>query len=534
MYMKIYKFFVTLAIVLLFSLCQAQEISKTFGHPNNNTCNALLATEDGGYVMLGTYDVDNLFSGEMNLLKIDSSGTLEWSYTYGEKKDKRGKKKDGAGNSGNDLITTYDNGFLLVGESHGFGSGNSDVYVVNVNSSGDTLWSSAYGGSRDDYGYAVVKGYDSNYLVAGYTESFGAGIRDGYLLMLDEIGDTLWTLTVGGSSIDGLFDVVRTTDSCFLGLGYTLEKGNSDIFLVKVDRNGTPLWTRSYGGNKHDFGYDLKQTADSGYIIVGNSESFGEGLQDVYVLKIDKYGDLEWSNTYGGDGYESANSVDLTKDGFIIAGHTRSFGAGWEDVYICRINTSGNIIWSSTYGDIDRDIGRVVKTTETGFIIASNTLSFGFGNDDIYVFTIDSLGDNSCFKTTADTKTNKVQSESDSIKLSFISGAITTQVTSVVGKTILARKYPCKDLNSDVATKRNESFGFAISPNPITSNATIEIRGLIDTCAIDIIDVLGVTIKEYRGYSNHVDLSLGDLSTGVYYVVICSGNECSTQKIIKR
>jgi hypothetical protein len=522
-------------ITLCISTSYAQLIQKTFGHPYNNTCNALIVTNDGGYALIGAYDVDRLFTGEMNLLKTDSAGELMWSFTYGERKDRRAKKKDGSGNGGYDLIQTRDSGYLLIGETHGFGAGIADVYVVRVNVNGDTLWSYAYGGAREDYGYAVIEGFDDNFLVAGYTESYGAGIRDGYLLMLDEAGDTLWTRTVGSSSVDGLFDVIRTKDSCYLALGYTLESGNADILLIKLDRNGNTIWLNTYGGQKNDFGYAMIESADTSLISAGNTESFGQGFQDAYVLRINANGVVEWSKTYGGVDYESVNSIDIDEKGFVLVGQTKSFGAGWEDIYALRINANGDTLWTRTYGDINRDIGKTVKNNKNGYVICANTLSLGFGNVEIYMIQIDARGTTSCYEHGTKTVINPANTVVDSLNMQVKHGATITKTPTIIGKTILGNKSPCTDTTSGFIETHDRGLRFSVSPNPCQSSMRVTLGKPCHGVTIEISNVFGETVIQESLFHSGVDylVQMGHLMSGTYVVKVQSEHQHGVMRIVK-
>ncbi|MHC4540800.1 MAG: hypothetical protein ACYS74_13625, partial [Planctomycetota bacterium] len=163
-----------------------------------------------------------------------------------------------------------------------------------------------YGGSGDDIGSSVQQTTDGDYIVAGYTYSFGTGSSDVYLIKTDPSGDTLWTRTYGGSDIDYGYSVLQTTDGDYIVAGETQSfgAGPGDVYLIKTDPSGDTLWTRTYGGNGHDWGQSVQQTTDGGYIVSGQTNSFGPGQADVYLIKTDAVGDTLWTRTYGGYYYE--------------------------------------------------------------------------------------------------------------------------------------------------------------------------------------------------------------------------------------
>jgi len=204
---------------------------------------------------------------------------------------------------------------------------------------GDTLWTRTYGGSSNDWGECLRQTSDGGYIIAGATRSFGAGSYDVYLLKTDSSGDTLWTHTYGGSSEDRGYSVQETSDGGFIVAGQTesFGAGESDLYLVKSNSSGDTLWTHAYGGSSSDYGYSVQETSDGGYIVVGVTGSFGAGGYDVYFLKTDSSGDTLWSRTYGGSGSDWGESVQHTSDGgYIVAGVCGSFGAGGYDRVLWR------------------------------------------------------------------------------------------------------------------------------------------------------------------------------------------------------
>jgi len=144
-----------------------------------------------------------------------------------------------------------------------------------------------------------------------------------------------WAKTYGGADQDEGWYVQQTSDGGYIAVGETWSSGAgwNDVFVVKVDAQGNVQWTKTYGGPDSDFGYFIQQTSDKGYIIVGGTMSSGAGSSDVYLIKIDTKGDTQWSRTYGGPNAEVGYSVQQTTDGgYVIVGETNSFGAGKKDI----------------------------------------------------------------------------------------------------------------------------------------------------------------------------------------------------------
>jgi hypothetical protein len=268
-------------------------------------------------------------------------------------------------------------------------------FFGNLNATGpDTLWFRyLYGGAWNySEGLSLCQTMDGGYMIAGACDFFDSSI----LIKTDSDGHQIWYRKYGGQGDFGLSSVLQIATGEYVAVGCTASVGSDDVCLAKIDSNGGIIWTRTYGGYARDAGHSLQETSKSGYIIAGITRSFGAGGNDVYLVKTDSLGDTLWTHTYGGTENDAAYSVQETSDsGYITAGFTTSFGAGNEDVYLIKTDSLGDTIWTRTYGGQATDIAFSVQeiTTNGEFIITGYTHSFGSGDADIYLLKIDSLGD---------------------------------------------------------------------------------------------------------------------------------------------
>ncbi|HTW90478.1 MAG TPA: hypothetical protein VMH22_02075 [bacterium] len=297
-------------------------------------------------------------------------------------------------------------------------------------------WRRDYGGTNHDEGRSVQQTADGGYVIVGYTTSFGAGGADVYLIKTDAEGDTLWTRTYGGTRDDWGNCVQQTSDGGYIVAGWTASfgAGNRDVYLVKTNASGDTLWTRTYGGVNEDEGNSVRQTADGGYVVAGHTYSFGAEHGDVYIIKTDAQGDTLWSRIYGGSSYDEGNSVQQTTDGgYIAAGYTYSFGGGTPttcNVYLVRTNASGDTLWTNTYGDSLDDRGSSVQqTADSGYIITGFTCSFGAGGGDVYLIKTNAQGDTLWTRTYG----GRNEDEGYSVRQTADSGYIITGFTSSFG-----------------------------------------------------------------------------------------------------
>jgi uncharacterized delta-60 repeat protein len=260
--------------------------------------------------------------------------------------------------------------------------------------SGD-LFLESTGGGAEEVAYAVQQTTDGGYFIAGYTASFG-GYTDVLLLKLNSTGATEWMRTAGGEQGDLARTGQQTSDGGYIVAGYTGSyiPAAEDIYLLKYDAVGTLEWRRNTGGSDSDHAHALQQTSDDGYIIAGWTKSFGAGDADAFLLKYDSYGILSWSVTAGGGGSDIISAIQQTADGgYIAAGKTESFGAGGSDVFLIKYESTGAISWAKTAGGSGDDFARSVRqTADDGYIVAGFTTSYGAGANDVLLIKFDSAG----------------------------------------------------------------------------------------------------------------------------------------------
>jgi len=321
-----------------------------------------------------------------SVIPVSTNAQITFERTYG------GSFSDVA----HSVIQTLDGGYATAGFTWSSGAGVSDVYLIRTDSLGSVLWDSTYGGISFDVGYSLQQTFDGGYVITGSTRSSGAGLNDVYLIKMDSLGNTLWDTTYGGDSSDVGRSVAQTLDGGYIIAGETwsFDPGTSDVYLIKTDSSGNVLWDTTYGGSFDDFGYSVQQTSDGGYIVAGQTFSFGAGLGDVYLIKTDSLGNVLWDTTYGGGFWDVGYSVDRTSDnGFVVAGQTFSFGAGQGDVYLIKTDSLGSVLWDTTYGGDSSDVGlSAVQTLDEGYVVAGYTWSFGSSEQDVYIVKTDSLG----------------------------------------------------------------------------------------------------------------------------------------------
>jgi len=277
---------------------------------------------------------------------------------------------------------TSDEGYIILAGTVSFGAGSDDFYLIRTNKFGDTLWTKTYGGVFMEYISSVQQTNDGGFILAGYTWSFGAGSYDAYVIKTNGVGDVLWSKTYGGNQSDAAYDIQQTFDGGFILAGYTesFGMGKSDVYLIKTNTLGDTLWTKTFGGTDYEHVKSVLQTADSGYILLGSTNSFGGGgncgfvpCYSYYVIKTNSLGDLLWSKVYGGSGYDIGEEIQHTmNNGFILIGLSNSFA---YRNYVIKIDAVGDTLWTRTYNN--GHPGSIQETSDGGFVFAGHLYSAG-------------------------------------------------------------------------------------------------------------------------------------------------------------
>jgi hypothetical protein len=268
-------------------------------------------------------------------------------------------------------------------------------------------WETTFGGTDDDWGNSVQQTTDGGYIITGGTKSFGNVESDVYLIKTDGNGTEQWAQTFGGTYSDAGTSVQQTTDGGYIITGGTTSFGNgeNDVYLIKTDGSGIEQWYQTFGGTGYESGRSVQQTTDGGYIITGSTTSFGnDSVHNVYLIKTDGSGIEQWYETFGvggPNGDELGKSVQQTSDGgYIITGNTLTDANLNDDVRLIKTDGNGTEQWTQTLGGATHEEGEFVQqTSDGGYIITGNTSSFGNGSVDVYLIKTDGSGTEQWYQT---------------------------------------------------------------------------------------------------------------------------------------
>ncbi|MFC2018854.1 dockerin type I repeat-containing protein [Chloroflexota bacterium] len=331
-------------------------------------------------------------------LALDPPET-EWDNTFGGSGDDDGRS----------VQQTSDGGYIIVGYTNSYGAGLRDVFLIKTDADGNREWDNTFGGSENDNGYSVQQTLDGGYIITGDTWSFGPGGKDIWLIKTDANGNAVWDKTFGGAGDDSGSSVIQTADWGYMIVGHTTSYGAGiyNAWLIKTDSEGNEEWNKTFGESEQTYGFSIYKTLDGGYIISGCTSSYGANFIDIWLIKTDASGNAVWNKTFGGVGddrsWGGSNAVYQTSDGgYIVTGWLTEapFPSPNADVWLIKTDTSGNEEWNKTFGGGDTDYGfSVCQSLDGGYIIAGMTESFGAGGKDIWLIKTDSDGNKEWDKT---------------------------------------------------------------------------------------------------------------------------------------
>ena len=380
----------------------AQSWAQTYGVGVENTGHSLQRTSDEGFILLGyTYTAGNA-SADVLLIKTDEYGMEEWSQTYDDFLNNG--MYDNTDDKGYFVEETSDGGFIVAGVTNEEGEnsedGGLDILLLKTGPSGETEWAKVYGYPNNDVAWAVCQTSDGGYAVAGYTVTSPwdkeGHFKEVYLFKTDANGVEEWSQTFGTEEMTAIgYALEQTDDGGFIiggriGPGRKIQNNtSSDAYLIKTDASGAELWSQTYGGDYFDTGYSVQQTADGGYILSGFTSESNENLtdRDMYLVKTDGIGTEEWSQTYGdADTREMGYSVQETMDGGYIIGGTRDHwppSLGDSDMILVKTTEAGSEEWTQTFESEEgsEDSGYDVLQTADECYVLIGTTSNELGSD---------------------------------------------------------------------------------------------------------------------------------------------------------
>jgi len=383
------KILIIILVILSFAF-NAQPPSKfytTIGREGDDVGYSAKQTLDGQYIIAGSSSsYGGNGSTDVYLTKIDSMGQPLWEKFYG-----------GFGNEvGKSVIQLPDSGYVLAGFTNSFGAGGYDAYMLRTDKLGNMIWQKTFGGSDWDFAADLVLASDGNIFVVGNTTSFGNGKKDGFVIKYDLSGNLLLQKFIGGVENEELRSIIKTNDNFLATVGYTESKNdiNGDGYFLKFDLNGDTVFTKIFGGAYKDFANDLVQKSNDDYILCGAKTFSINEKSKSYMYCFDVIGNFNWDNSY----YASTSD-----ENFVSVANSyqlNSLTVYLRNIPVPSFQQQGNLFlgipggWNykvnSFGGENDEECFSIEGTKDGGFLILGSTLSFNSLGKDIYFLKQDS------------------------------------------------------------------------------------------------------------------------------------------------
>ena len=440
---------------------------------------------------------------------------------------------------GKGICQTYDKGYIVCGPTSSYGMGNTDFYLLKINSDGKYLWQNTFGGINIENAFSVQQTSDSGFVICGYTNSLGSGGYDAYLVKTDSMGNFQWQKSYGGSDWDFAYWAEQTTDGGYILAGETFSYGNNtQAYLVKIKSNGDTLWTKKFGGTNADVCYEVHQTTDGGFVLAGYTTVI-TGDKDFYLIKTDSDGNKEWEKAYGTSTDDDCNSVALCADGGFLLGGYATIGTERKN-YLMKTNDSGNITSSKIDTPLigNREIFFIRENKEGDYYMVGWTDNTGLGAREIFF----AKWNTGFWQLAGGSLGGQDDDEGYQILQSSDSGYVMVGYTGSFGQgtdNIIIFKTDKNMLyNNTVNTyvsvneiSDEDNSEIMVYPNP--SSGKFRISGFrIQDSKIKIYNLMGSTIFESKNISQNSEINIASSPEGIYLVEIIFKEGVARKKII--
>lgn len=349
---------------------------RAYGALDNEEARVVRVISDDRFGVAGSTGSFGSGASDIYLFVVDGAGDMIWSRTIG-----------GPGvEVASDMLVLPDGGLLLVGTTTSIGAGGYDGYLVRTDVDGAVLWQRTYGGADWDFLYDIRSVGANEFLLTGQTFSFGPNGGNAWILRVDDQGGESWSDVPEVLAPSSGYAATPTSDGGFALVGtVSFGEGSEDVIVVKYDAGDVQEWALPFGGDSADVGRDIVQTQDGGYSIMGSTRSYSQWVE-AYHLKLDAAGGEQWYHNWGQiNDQEAMEHVELPSGEFMSIGYTRTSGGGGKDMFLLKSAINGDFIYGRTFGGSDDETGYGLVVLPDGFLCAGVTTSYGSGGSDVFV-----------------------------------------------------------------------------------------------------------------------------------------------------
>ena len=429
---------------------------------------------------------------------------------------------------------TSDSGYIIAGYSLDLPSIKYYALLIKTDNYGNLVWQKKYDNSQNIVGSCVQETTDGGFIYTGYIADPVSGYSNVYVSKVNNTGDTIWTNMFNNDDKDRGKSIRQTIDGGFIIAGFTCDSMwyDCDVYLIKIDNMGNMEWYKTIGGPDRDQAYCIEQTSDSGFIILGSTFSYGNGYRDIYLIKTDENGETLFTKTYGGSNTDNAYSVKQTNDGgYIIAGETISFDQGqFYNIYLVKTDSVGDTLWTKRYGGEGStwEVAKsIVQTNDGDYMITGLTESLGGPNGNVLVMKVSATGDLLWMQAYGGSGTDWGKSIQQTNDGGFIIAGHTSSYSSSSDVYLIK----LNDLGTSDTHDKLISDELRIYTNPDKNTLNIRIRY---KTKIEIINLDGKIIydKTIQGQNDLLSIDISDVPKGLYLIKFINEKNSYTEKII--
>jgi hypothetical protein len=510
------------SLLFFFAFSQAT-FQKIYGGIHDESVGFAQQTSDGGYMIAGTTAGYGAGGYDFYLVKTNSAGDTLWTKTYGTTDDENLSSAK----------QTSDGGYILAGTI--IQNSVTLVYVVRTTSTGSLSWTHSFKLTQIDFASSVQQTQDGGFLIAGYGDSISIATPAEYsfLIKLDPSGNTSWTKKYYNQAFQ---TTVREVGSGgFIVAGRILSGStslNGDILVMKTDVSGNPIWTKTFDQGEDEEALDIRETLNGEFIIVSETHSQFTGIE-MYVLRINGIGALIWSKKYNAANTQiyPRSIIPDANGNFFIAGGFYPVSGG--NGFLSKIDQNGQLLWTSIYGVSGYSFFNSVDFTSDGGLVMGGEISNATTPTDsgsLYMVRADVNGNSGCNQSTFSFTESTPVTVAATPVVTVYTGVTTQSVVTIV-------KSGCMVIDGcEVGIGENTNDAEAtVFPNPFSEKTTVEISGLFsnEKSHFELFDVNGNIVREFYFTGNSADVERKNLSSGIYFYQILSGNKIiTTGKII--
>ncbi len=336
-------------------------------------CSAFIPISLGYYVRTTSFDSSMIIS---DIPSFKNPPNEIWNKTYGR------NLRD----AGEFIQQTEDDGYIIVGYTNSFGSGDFDIWLIKTDIDGNELWNKTYGGPYADSGHCIIESSNKNFLILGASERNVNGVSDVLLIKTDKYGNEIFYKKYKYNSFDTFGECIIELNDGYLIIASMYINFKTDIWMVKTDFDGNEIWNKAVGGRSgRDTCNSVIQTSDGDFVIVGGayvSKSLSSMYEVALLIKTDENGNRLWRRTYESE--EASEVIEIEDKGYLLVAGELS------EAFLIKTDKDGNELWRKTYfGKHSYWIRSFAKTSDGGFVIAGTS---AFNAFDGVIFKVDASG----------------------------------------------------------------------------------------------------------------------------------------------